>query len=188
MNKQQRELFAKIYRLFSLSELEQICFDLGVDYEDIEGDARIDRARNLVRYFDRRGRLAELEAHCKAMRSTNWETESKPTSVVTTRDPETQAKRRTSYESLYRLLKPFARYDRSDELSKTKLEEISKQMRDWYFDVGGLYLSDDCREAYFALKEEIATAISESAPAVPDAKRLISKASILRAHLREDLA
>lgn len=54
----------KIYELlmahFDESELQTLCFYLGIDYESLVGAAKPGKARALVQYCDRAGRLAEL--------------------------------------------------------------------------------------------------------------------------------
>jgi len=54
--------------LFSESELHDLCFDLGVDYEGLPGEGKGDKARELVAYFERRGRTLELEHIVKQLR------------------------------------------------------------------------------------------------------------------------
>ena len=53
---------------FSDSELRDVCFDLGIDYENLGGDAKAGKARELVVYCQRRNRLAELEDACRRLR------------------------------------------------------------------------------------------------------------------------
>ena len=53
---------------FNDNELRDLCFDLGVDYESLPGEGKAARARELVAYFQRRNRLAELEAACLRLR------------------------------------------------------------------------------------------------------------------------
>ena len=53
---------------FSESELKQLCADLKVDYEDIEGDSKGDKAFNLVAFFERRGEAAVLSAAVRKAR------------------------------------------------------------------------------------------------------------------------
>ena len=48
---------------FSLEELKTLCFNLGVEYEDLGGEGRSDKARELVRAMQRRTRLEHLVAH-----------------------------------------------------------------------------------------------------------------------------
>ena len=45
---------------FSDGELRTLCFDLGVDYDDLPGSGKADKARDLVAYMERRMRLADL--------------------------------------------------------------------------------------------------------------------------------
>jgi hypothetical protein len=45
---------------FSESELEDLCFDLGVDYEILGGNNKLAKARELIEYMERVGRYPEL--------------------------------------------------------------------------------------------------------------------------------
>lgn len=45
---------------FGAGELRTLCFDLGIDYDDLPGDGKTDKARELVSYLDNRGRISEL--------------------------------------------------------------------------------------------------------------------------------
>jgi hypothetical protein len=47
---------------FDLDELRILCFDLGVDYDNLGGEGKTAKACELVSYMKRRGRLDELEA------------------------------------------------------------------------------------------------------------------------------
>jgi hypothetical protein len=53
---------------FDDSEFRNLCFDLGVDYDGLGGASKSDKARELVGYFDRRGRIAELVSVCHCLR------------------------------------------------------------------------------------------------------------------------
>jgi len=53
---------------FSLAELQQLCFDLGVDWESVEGEGRENRAQGLLQYFTRRGDLPLLLAEVRKRR------------------------------------------------------------------------------------------------------------------------
>lgn len=46
---------------FNKSELKNMAFDLGVDYENLPGETKEDMARELITYLERRGRVHELE-------------------------------------------------------------------------------------------------------------------------------
>ena len=63
---------------FSEQELRDICFNLSVDYESLEGDGKAAKARELIYYLDRRGRILELVKIGKPLRpQLNWEDASK---------------------------------------------------------------------------------------------------------------
>jgi hypothetical protein len=61
-------------RHFSNSELHDLCFDLNIDYERLPGQGKGDKARELVAYAERYGRIAELAAKCREIRPyADWE-------------------------------------------------------------------------------------------------------------------
>jgi len=47
-------------RCFDEGELRTLCFDLAVDYDDLPGEGRRNKARELVIYLERRGRIPKL--------------------------------------------------------------------------------------------------------------------------------
>lgn len=53
---------------FSISELKDLCWDLGIDYELLDGQGKRDKVRELIDYFRRRGRVSELVEAVKALR------------------------------------------------------------------------------------------------------------------------
>lgn len=59
--------------LFSLDELHQICFDLGVRFDRLPGETIQDKARELYEHMERRGDLHRLVDACQRERpSANW--------------------------------------------------------------------------------------------------------------------
>ena len=54
--------------LFSVTELQALCADLGASYEDMEGDGKTAKALCIIAYFQRRGELAKLTAAVKERR------------------------------------------------------------------------------------------------------------------------
>jgi hypothetical protein len=62
------KLRAVIVDSFSLAELQQLSFDLGVDWETIEGVGKENRAQGLVQHFTRRGLLPLLLAAVRQRR------------------------------------------------------------------------------------------------------------------------
>ena len=53
---------------FDETELRTLCFDLGVDYDNLSHATKADAARELVSYFERRDRLPELVAMGRTLR------------------------------------------------------------------------------------------------------------------------
>ena len=45
---------------FSREDLKDLCFELGIDYDDLPAEGRSAKARELITYMERRGRTAEL--------------------------------------------------------------------------------------------------------------------------------
>lgn len=54
------ELARILTNYFNLSELQGLCFELGLDFDDLAGSGKSDKARELVNYLNRRGRIPEL--------------------------------------------------------------------------------------------------------------------------------
>jgi len=57
-----------IQRYFNTSELRSLCFDLGIEYEDLSGENRSDKVRELITYAERHGRTHELIMLCRRLR------------------------------------------------------------------------------------------------------------------------
>jgi len=53
---------------FSAEELRTLCFDLGIDIENLPGDTKPAKAQQLVEYMERRGQLDRLVAAIRAAR------------------------------------------------------------------------------------------------------------------------
>lgn len=70
------QLFRKIEARFNESELGGLCFELGVEVEDLNGRNHLDKVRSLSTYMQRRNRLHELVERCAALRpDTDWSVE-----------------------------------------------------------------------------------------------------------------
>lgn len=78
-------------------------------------------------------------------------------------DKELRTHRIESYSKLWALLDPFARYPRPEDLTYSRLNDISLELRDWYFREGGLFLSEATREAYFALQDFLKSILDKHA-------------------------
>src|SRR5689334_10341146 len=71
-------------------------------------------------------------------------------------DKDLREKRIPKYEELWKLTGRFPKYGRAPELTFSDVEELSDQLRDWYFTKGGMFLSDEGRNAYFSFQEGLA--------------------------------
>ena len=68
-----QELLEKIDRHFDESELSELCFTLNIDYENIKGETKKDKARELILYLNRREQLHALVETCRRLRpNTLW--------------------------------------------------------------------------------------------------------------------
>ena len=110
-------------------------------------------------------------------------------------DKELRENRLEAYKELWKRLKPLARYSPETPLTHQIVKETSESMRDWYFDVGGIFLSRESREHYFALKQEMQNVIDhpelqKEKDRPLDAKwikRLHNQGKILRETLSNDI-
>ncbi len=62
------ELRQVLTTFFNLSELRTLCFDMAIAFEDLYGEGKVDKARELVAYCVRHGRVPELAARCRDLR------------------------------------------------------------------------------------------------------------------------
>ena len=67
-------------------------------------------------------------------------------------DRKLRSERLDAYRELFKRLKPLARYSRERPLTYNIIKDTSEDLRDWYFDIGGIYLSKESRTPYFELK------------------------------------
>ena len=65
---QKAEFLTKLKTYFSESELREICLELEIDYENLSGMSKADKARELILHLERRERLSELSGICQQLR------------------------------------------------------------------------------------------------------------------------
>lgn len=88
---------------FNESELQEICFELGVNYEDLSEGGRAGKARELILFVERRQSVEELIAICHRMRPNySW-----PASSAVNRLPDAQSLEESLTE-LFKARLPFA--------------------------------------------------------------------------------
>jgi hypothetical protein len=59
---------------FNDNDLRDLCFEIGIEDEDVPGDTRSAKAREIVRYCQRHTRLEDLKAACAQLRPKQWAT------------------------------------------------------------------------------------------------------------------
>ncbi len=69
--------------------------------------------------------------------------------------------RLAAYTALWPLLKPLAPYSPEKPITYHIVKDTSEKMRDWYFDVGGIFLSSESRGPYFDLKDDMKKIIDD---------------------------
>ncbi|MDQ1470121.1 MAG: hypothetical protein QOJ99_1601 [Bryobacterales bacterium] len=68
-------------------------------------------------------------------------------------DKDLRARRIMCYEKLLSLMLPLAKYPEPDPLSHSRLRLLAINLRRWYFEGGGLYMSERTRDTYFDLQD-----------------------------------
>lgn len=68
-----KNLHEKIYLYFNMDELMQMAFDLGIEWNDLIGDSKKAKVRELVGLFQRESRLYALVDYCQQKRgNVDW--------------------------------------------------------------------------------------------------------------------
>jgi hypothetical protein len=68
-----RALRQLLEHYFNISELRTLCFDLHIEYENLAGDRKADKTRELIEYAERYARMDELLTVCRRLRPhVNW--------------------------------------------------------------------------------------------------------------------
>ena len=57
-----------LLRTFTVSDLRSLCFDLGIDYDDMSGSSIQDKVVALLEYLQRRARIPELVSYLRRQR------------------------------------------------------------------------------------------------------------------------
>lgn len=64
-------------------------------------------------------------------------------------------KRLIAYEGMWRIMKKFPKWPRAKGVTYRDVQEMSEAMKEWYFTSGGILMSNQTRDLYGALQEEI---------------------------------
>jgi hypothetical protein len=69
-----RDLREALMKHFNESDIRQICFDLGVDFEKLSGDNKVDLVISLIEEFNNQGKIPELIQACSMVReNVSWD-------------------------------------------------------------------------------------------------------------------
>ncbi len=68
LNQKRFQLRQEMVEAFNEEELKTLCFDLGVDYENVAGDTKAEKTREIISLFERKDRLKNLVLQCRRMR------------------------------------------------------------------------------------------------------------------------
>ena len=94
------------------------------------------------------------------------------------------------------MLEPLSRYGRSQQVTPAVLRDVSDKTRAWYFQTGGIYLTQRSRGPYFKWKalmqpvlDHDATSTQQVQAAVPEQQLspILAAASELRTALSDDI-
>lgn len=109
-------------------------------------------------------------------------------------DTDLREKRIPQYLELWKLLQDWAKYARPKQLTVDDLNKLAGSLRQWYFEKGGLFLSDSSRDAYFDLQEAIKDVLVARTKTSTDSKideptfeTVRAKGSTLRTALTRDV-
>jgi hypothetical protein len=109
-------------------------------------------------------------------------------------DIELRKQRIEAYRALWKILEPLAYFSPASAVTYAAARDLSKALRSWYFEVGGLFLSEATRNAYFDLQKGLGNVAKQppeddSLPVGPQRfERLRGIASTLRTMTTEDVA
>lgn len=111
--------------------------------------------------------------------------------MATTIDTDLRARRFNVYAELWKTTGKLPEWPRNERLTYKDLRGLSCDLRDWYFDSGGIHLSSTSRESYGFLQDEIAAILKkkkkEGKVSTPDYDTIRKKCSNLRTELTRDL-
>ena len=104
-------------------------------------------------------------------------------------DADLRRDRISVYKQLWSKLEPLAKYAPAKALTHDDAHGLASALRSWYFEEGGLFLSEPARNAYFGLQEALKTVTEHSKQPLPHPvlALLMERGSELRTQLTRDV-
>ena len=103
-------------------------------------------------------------------------------------DKTLRAKRMKAYEQLWATTQPLAFYARAQPATPEVLQNMAVALRNWYYEKGGIYLTQNSKEAYFSLQDGIVEAVKKGATLEDAEFDILQKlGSELRGNLADDV-
>jgi hypothetical protein len=102
-------------------------------------------------------------------------------------DADLRRERIAVYKQLWSKLEPLAKYAPTKTFTCDDAYVLASALRCWYFEDGGLFLSEPARNAYFDLQEALKTVEERSDQPVPNLGTLMDRGSDLRTQLTRDV-
>jgi hypothetical protein len=130
-------LQTQLVEFFSLNDLQDLCFKLGLDFDELAGEGKTGKARELVIYCRNRGLLEQLLTEAQKARPN---LALLPEAVAAAVSPESGFRESTE-QQLYELVKSFnrTRHQPRGNLRTRAGDEIAFQLREFAPQVDGRF-------------------------------------------------
>jgi len=105
-------------------------------------------------------------------------------------DTDLRNRRIQVYTELWRMTGVLPQWPHNAELTYENLSALTGELRKWYFDQGGMYLSDPARTAYGCVQESLDAVLSQrkgEKVSADDYEKIRQQCSKLRSELTNDL-
>jgi hypothetical protein len=97
-----------------------------------------------------------------------------------------------AFKKLWAISQPLAKYGRAEPVTTETIAQLSQDLRRWYFEEGGMFLTDASRDKYFEFQESLQNAIKSQKSGAAEVtldeatfEPLRTKGSELRTTLRD---
>ena len=75
--------------------------------------------------------------------------------LLNTIDESTAKERLEAYKVLWKKMKPLPQYPRPEKVTYRTLKMLNEDFRDWYFYIGGVYLTKESKDLYLDAQEQL---------------------------------